>query len=240
MRLTDFKVLTFDCYGTLIDWERGILAGLQPLTARVRRPVTRDEILAMHGRHEAAQQLETPAMRYSELLARVHERMAAEWQVTTTRDEARAYGRSVPQWPAFPDTPDALRYLQRHYKLVILSNTDHESFVGSNEHLGVRFDAVFLAEDIGSYKPCDRNFEVMLAGLAQIGVARGEILHTAESLYHDHIPANRHGLASAWIHRRHAEQGYGATRDPDHPPHVDFRFTSMAAMVDAHRRELAA
>jgi 2-haloalkanoic acid dehalogenase type II len=239
MRLTDFKALTFDCYGTLIDWESGMFAALQPLIAKATRPLSRDAVLEAHARHESSQQLTTPTMRYSRLLAIVHKRIAEDWGVPTTWEECLAYGRSIKDWSAFPDSPEALAYLKRHYKLVILSNVDNESFAPSNKKLGVEFDAVFTAEDIGSYKPSPRNFEYMLEKLAGYGIARRDILHTAESLFHDHKPANDFGLASCWIHRRHAEGGFGATMNPGATPHTDFRFTSMADMAQAHRKELS-
>lgn len=240
MRLSDFKVLTFDCYGTLIDWESGMFAALQPLVARVPRKLTRDEILEAHARAESAQQRATPAKRYSELLAVVYRRLAEEWGAPASWAECETYGRSVPAWPAFPDTAEALAYLKRHFRLVILSNTDNHSFAGSNVKLGVTFDSICTAEDIGSYKPDPKNFDVMLERLAAMDVAPGDILHVAESLFHDHGPANRAGLASAWIHRRHAQGGFGATMDPGKTPKVDFRFTSMAELVAAHRREQGA
>jgi 2-haloalkanoic acid dehalogenase type II len=235
VKLTDFKVLTFDCYGTLIDWESGMVAALRPLVARVPRQLTRDQILEAHARHESAQQIVTPAKRYSELLAVVYKRLAEEWGVAAAWDECLAYGASVKDWPAFSDSADALRYLKQHYRLVILSNVDNASFAYSNRKLGVEFDAIFTAEDIGSYKPSPRNFEYMLEKLAQQGIVKETILHTAESLFHDHGPANRFGLASCWIHRRHAQGGFGATMNPGETPHVDFRFTGMAELAEAHR-----
>jgi len=240
MRLTDFKALTFDCYGTLIDWESGMVAGLKPLTARVGRGLSRNKILEAHARHESSQQQWTPAKRYSELLAIVYKRLAEEWGVAATPEECAAYGRSVRQWPAFADSPGALQYLKEHYKLVILSNVDNESFAASNKKLGVAFDAIYTAEDIGSYKPSDRNFEYMLDKLKTLGVAKHEILHTAESMFHDHGPANRHGLASCWIYRRHDQEGFGATMDPGDMPRYDFRFNSMEHLAEAHRKELRA
>jgi len=237
MRVSDFKVLTFDCYGTLIDWEGGMLAALQPLVARVGRPLGRDAILQAHARHESAQQLWTPAKRYSELLAVVYKRLAEEWGVPAGWEECLAYGNSIEQWPAFPDSAAALAYLKRHYKLVILSNVDNASFAHSNRKLGVTFDAVYTAEDIGSYKPAARNFDYMLEKLAGLGVAKAEILHTAESLFHDHGPANRAGLASCWIWRRHDKPGFGATMDPGETPRFDFRFTSLEALAAQHRAE---
>ncbi len=239
MQLGDFDVLTFDCYGTLIDWESGMIAGLEPLTSRVDRPLGRDEILEAHARHESAQQRDTPTMRYRDLLAVVHRRLAEEWDVRTSWPDCVAYGRSVDDWPAFPDSAEALRDLHEYYRFVILSNVDNESFAASNEKLGVEFDAVYTAEDIGAYKPSDRNFEYMLDRLGRLGVERTSILHTAESLFHDHVPANRHGLASCWIHRRHDQDGFGATMDPGVTPDIDVRFTSMGEMAAARRAEAA-
>ena len=235
MKLTDYKALTFDCYGTLIDWESGMIAGLKPLTSKVGRELGRDEILEAHALHESTQQLQTPAMRYSDLLSVVYKRLAEAWGVCVTLDECEAYGASVKHWPAFPDSAEALQYLKQHYKLVIVSNVDNRSFAASNERLQVEFDAIYTAEDMGSYKPADRNFEYMLAKLETLGVGRGDILHTAESLFHDHVPANRHDLATCWIYRRHDKEGFGATRDPGEMPNIDFKFTSMAELAEAHR-----
>ncbi len=244
MRLRDFSVLSFDCYGTLIDWESGMMAALAPLAARAARPLARDEILEAHAAAESSQQAQTPTMPYRELLAIVFKRLAERWGVAVSHEECVAYGRSVPDWPAFPDTVDALRALKRHYKLVILSNVDNESFAGTQRRLAVPFDAVITAEDAGSYKPDPRNFDCMLArlapGLGGPPIGPADLLHTAESLFHDHGPANAAGLASCWIHRRHEQGGFGATMDPGTMPRTDFRFTSLAAMVEAHRDDAAA
>jgi 2-haloalkanoic acid dehalogenase type II len=239
MRLTDFKALTFDCYGTLIDWESGMVEALKPLAARAGRSLSRDQILEAHARYESAQQAVTPARRYSELLAIVYRRLGEEWGVQTTWDECLAYGQSIRNWPAFEDSVAALQYLKQHYKLVILSNVDNASFAFSNTRLDVAFDAIYTAEDIGSYKPDLRNFDYMLAGLRGLGLAKADILHTAESLFHDHGPANSLGLASCWIYRRHDKPGFGATMTPAVMPKVDFRFTSMAELARQHAAELA-
>lgn len=236
MKLHDFKVLTFDCYGTLIDWESGMMAALKPLTSRLK--LSQDEILAAHARHESFQQSQTPAMRYSELLAVVYLRLSEEWGIPAAWAECEAYGHSIKDWPAFPDSVDALAYLKQHYKLVILSNVDNASFAHSNKRLAMTFDAVFTAQDVGSYKPSLGNFEYMLEKLKDLGLAKEDILHTAESLFHDHVPANSEGLASCWIHRRHDREGFGATMTPAFMPRYDFRFTSMAEMVEAHRKEV--
>lgn len=237
MNLREFKVLTFDCYGTLIDWESGMIAALTPLTKRLGGTLTRDKILEAHARHESSQQRQTPSKRYGELLAVVYRRLAEEWNLPVSWDECVRYGNSVGNWPAFPDTSDALKYLKQHYKLVILSNVDNESFAASNARLGVEFDAIYSAEDIGSYKPSDANFEYMLRMLKSRGFEKSDILHTAESMFHDHAPANRHGLASCWIYRRHEQEGFGATMHPGEMPHYDFCFNSMGEMAKAHKLE---
>ncbi len=238
MKLTDFKALTFDCYGTLIDWESGMVEALKPLTGRVSPALSRDAILEAHARHESQQQADTPQKVYRDLLATVYRRLAEEWGVAVSWDECVAYGHSVRNWPAFPDSAAALKYLKQHYRLVILSNVDNESFAASNEKLQVSFDAVYTAEDVGSYKPSDRNFDYMLSRLARLGIGRNDILHTAESMFHDHAPANRHGLNSCWIFRRFDQPGFGATMHPGKMPDYRFRFDSMAALVNAHQAEL--
>ena len=237
MKLSDFKALTFDCYGTLIDWETGMVEALKPLSSRARRDLSRDDILSAHARHESAQQLQTPAKLYSALLAIVYKRLAEEWGVAASWEECVAYGRSVRDWPAFPDSAASLQYLKQHYKLIILSNVDNENFAGSNKKLQVAFDAIYTAEDVGAYKPSDRNFEYLLANLKTLGVEKRDILHTAESLFHDHGPANRFGLASCWIYRQFGREGFGATMHPGEMPKHDFRFTSLAEFVKAHQAE---
>jgi 2-haloacid dehalogenase len=237
MRLSDFKALTFDCYGTLIDWESGILAALNPLVDRVSLRPSKDAVLEAHARHESSQQTWTPAMPYQEILSVTYKRLAEEWGIAVTWNECETYGHSVKNWPAFADTVESLTYLKRYYKLIILSNVDNTSFSQSNNRLQVVFDAVFTAQDIGSYKPSLRNFTYMTDKLAQAGLTKTDILHTAESLFHDHIPANEHGLASCWIHRRHAQTGFGATMNPGKTPKLDFCFVSLSEMVAAHRLE---
>ena len=237
-KLTDFKALTFDCYGTLIDWELGMIEALKPLTSKASRPLKRDEILEAHARHELSQQVQTPAKLYRDLLATVYRRLAEEWGVAVSWTDCAAYGRSIRNWPAFADTTPALQYLKRHYKLAILSNVDNESFSFSKEKLGVDFDAVYTAEDCGAYKPSARNFDYMLAKLKTLGIEKSQILHTAESLFHDHATANELGLASCWIYRPHGQEGSGAAVATAQTPRYDFRFESLADMVKAHQEAL--
>jgi 2-haloalkanoic acid dehalogenase type II len=235
MRLNDFRALTFDCYGTLIDWETGLRAALEPLQEKSGKGAA--ELLEAFARLESAQEAQTPRMLYSDLLAEVHRALASELGVAMPELAHKRFGASVPDWPAFPDSAQALRYLKNHYQLVILSNVDRKSFAASNQRLGVEFDAVFTAEDIGSYKPDLANFRFMLQQLGSRGIPPDDILHTAQSLFHDHVPAKRLGLASAWIDRRHEQDGWGATA-PAPEASYDFRFTSMAEMVRAHEAEL--
>ena len=148
--------------------------------------------------------------------------------------ELDEFGASVRTWPAFPDSGDALAYLKRHYRLAILSNVDRASFTQSNAKLGVTFDHIFTAEDIGSYKPDLRNFEYALARLREAGVEKRAVLHVAQSLFHDHVPAKLLGLASVWIDRRAGRPGAGATPPAAATP--DWRFESLAEFAAADRR----
>ena len=242
MKLSNFKVLTFDTYGTLIDWETGIYNGLAPLVEKAGlEDRSRDEILEIFAKHETDQEVQTPGMVYMQLLSVVYQRLAKEWDVKVTSEEANIFGASVPDWPEFPDSPRALQYLKKHFKLVTLTNCDRLSYRGSNLRLRIEYDAIYTAQDIGSYKPSLNNFDYMLRRLQEdFGFEKKDILHTAQSLFHDHAPANQVGLASAWIDRRHADKGWGATMPPPGTPKYDFRFDSMIAMAKAHQQELKA
>lgn len=236
MNLRDYKVLTFDCYGTLIDWESGIYTALQPLLEKVPDPPARDPALEAFAQFETAAQRATPGMPYPQILVNVHARLREHWGVAGHGDLDERFGQSVGEWPAFPDSAEALAYLKHHYALVILSNVDRASFAESNARLGVEFDAIYTAEDIGSYKPDPRNFEYMLEHLKERGFAKTDILHTAQSLHHDHVQATAFGLATNWIDRRHGVEGFGATMPPEADVRIDFHFPSMAAFVEAHRK----
>jgi 2-haloacid dehalogenase len=240
MKLGDFKALTFDCYGTLIDWEAGMLAALEPLASRSKQPRSRAEILEAYAAHEHAQEHQTPHMKYSQLLATTYKRIAENWSTPAPWDECVAFGQSLRNWPTFTDTPLALKYLKQHYRLYVLSNVDNESFSYTNRVLQVQFDGIMTAEDIGSYKPGLRNFEYLLERLGSQGIRKEQILHVAQSLFHDHKPANEMGLASCWINRQHDKPGGGATRQPESMPRLNFQFNSMAELAEAHRKELSA
>jgi 2-haloalkanoic acid dehalogenase type II len=242
--ITDFSILTFDCYGTLIDWEQGILAELRPWAARHGITAGDDELLEAFGAAEAACEHATPARLYPQILEDVMRQLARRWSVAVSDEEAADFGSSVGRWPAFPDSPGALNYLSAHYKLVIISNVDHQSFAKSQEKLGVRFDRVITAQDIGSYKPDLRNFRYALDDIRwHLGAEPGQVLHTAQSIFHDIVPAKHLGLRTMWINRRKGREGWGATP----PPNVggdattpDFEVSSMAEFAASHGRTLAA
>jgi len=238
MRLRDFSALTFDCYGTLIDWETGILTALRPWAAAHGVEVDDGALLAAFGRAESRREAADPTAPYPRILAGVLEDLAEEVGATATPEEAAAFGDSVKDWPVFPDSPEALAYLKRHYKLVIVSNVDRASFRHSNARLGVTFDAVVTADEAGAYKPALNHFRLALARLAELGVPEDRVLHVAQSLYHDHVPAQQLGLRTMWVNRRaaHGQDG-GATPAAPVPVTPDGEVPTLAALVDAHRQE---
>jgi 2-haloacid dehalogenase len=210
------EVLTFDCYGTLIDWERGIAGALGPILARHGRPLDDETLLERYALIESA--LEAgPYLRYREVLRRALDRMAADLGVTPTDDERDAFGGSVADWPAFDDAPAALAKLATRYGLVILSNVDDDLFEASARRLGVDFDEVITAEQVGSYKPALRNFEV---AIERVG-PRERILHVAQSLFHDIAPARAVGLRAVGVNRRAGRPGSGATAPSDARPEAE-------------------
>ena len=234
MNFAGVTTLTFDCYGTLIDWERGILTALRPLLSRTGAR-SDEAVLRDFADRESRQQAATPSILYADLLTEVHGQIALHWGVASDAAEDRRFGLSIGDWPPFPDTIAALTYLKQHFRLVILSNVDRASFQATQARLGVDFDAIFTAQDIGSYKPDTRNFVYLLERLAEQGVGRGQILHVAQSLFHDHAPANAMGLRSVWIDRRADAGGWGATVTPPDGVRYDARFPSLTAFAQAHR-----
>jgi 2-haloacid dehalogenase len=207
------RVLTFDCYGTLIDWESGILAGLRRVVGEAGSD---EELLEAYASAEA--QLEAgPYQRYRDILAAALSAVASSYGVTPTDQQAADFGASVADWPAFPDSAAALARLAGRFKLGVITNCDDDLFATSNAKLGEPFTWVITAQQLGSYKPAQRNFEL---GLEAMGVDRGSVLHVAQSLFHDHVPAKRLGLSTAWINRRHDRPGFGATPPAEAVPDV--------------------
>ena len=218
---TPFEVLTFDCYGTLIDWESGIAAAMTE--ALGEHP--REQLLELFGRHE--HEVEVPYRRYREVLAETLRRVAAELDVTVTPEQAATFGGSVADWPAFADSGDALRRLQTRFQLGVITNCDDDLFALSAARLGVRFDHVITAEQVGSYKPDPANFHY---AHERIGVPRDQILHVAQSLFHDHAPAKQLGMTTVWINRRAGQGGAGGAT-PAAGAKPDATFPDMAALA---------
>ncbi len=231
--LTAFRALSFDCYGTLIDWEAGITAVLGPWAVEHGLDVDDEELLLAYADAEAAVERENPSMVYPRVLAEAFRRTGAGMGKTVSDAWADRLGASVPDWPAFPDSADALQRLATHYQLVILSNVHRAGFAGSNEHLHGTFAAVITAEDVGAYKPAENHFRALDATLPRLGVDRSQLLHVAQSLFHDHVPARREGLPSVWVNRRHDRPGWGATPRPSQKWSYNLEFTSMGAFADA-------
>lgn len=230
-RLSDYRLLCFDVYGTLIDWESGVLAGLQPLLDANKASLSREKLLDVYHECEREQQSITPDMKYADLLATIHPHVASRLGLPEpTAEQNRAFGDSVGRWPAFPDTVEALKRLGKFYKLVVLSNVDIDSFSRSNAGPmeGVKFDLVITAQDVGSYKPDPRNFEYMLEKVQkEFGVKKEEVLQTAQSQFHDHHPAKKQGIKSSWIYRPGAIMG---NRDD---VVYDWKFATLKDMADA-------
>lgn len=233
VNLGDFDALSFDCYGTLIDWEAGITIHLDRLVATYPELPDVATLLDAYGEEESAAERETPRALYPAILADSLRKTALRYGVTITDEEAAAFGASVPAWPAFPDSAEALARLQQHFRLIILSNIDRASFAASNAKLGVAFDAVLTAEDIGSYKPDPANFTALFQHIETMGIAKDRLLHVAQSLFHDHVPAKALGMNTVWIDRRQGIPGAGATPDIDLPTPPDATYPSMAAFADA-------
>lgn len=231
--LTDYRVLTFDCYGTIVDWESGVLSALNPLLEAngAAGSFSREHLLKTYHECEAAQQRLTPDLPYDQVLTAIHPHIATKLHLQPpSSEESSAFGSSVGSWPAFPDSLDALRRLAGHHKLVILSNVDRASFAKTNAGPleGLPFDLIITAEDVGSYKPDLRNFEYMLREVKdRFGVERGQVLQTAQSQFHDHHPAREAGIQSSWIVRPGAVMG-NVGREV-----YDWRFDTLGEMAEA-------
>ena len=231
--LTRFAALSFDCYGTLIDWEAGIVAVLGTWAREQGLDRSDEQLLLAYADNEAAVEAAAPATLYPQVLAEAFRRTGRVLGREVSADWAQRLGNSVPDWPAFPDSAAALARLAEHYQLIILSNVHRAGFAGSNERLRAAFAAVITAEDVGAYKPAANHFRALDDTLPTLGVARAQLLHVAQSLFHDHVPAKREGLPSVWINRRHDRAGWGATPPPSDEYNYDLEFASMAAFADA-------
>ena len=221
-----YEALTFDCYGTLIDWETGLLAALRQAVPGAA-DVDDDALLETYAWHEA--EAEKPPYRsYREVLAAGVRGVADDLELEVADDAVACFSESVRDWPAFPDSAGALARLHERFRLGVITNCDRHLFAASSERLGVTFDWVVTAEDARAYKPALTGFELAFAAIA---VPRERILHVAQSLFHDHVPAKQLGLTTVWIDRRHDRPGSGATPPAEATP--DMTYPSMEAFADA-------
>ena len=220
-----FEALTFDCYGTLIDWETGLTEAFAPVLRAHGIEADAEDVLARYARYEAAAEA-GPYLRYRDVLATGLRGVGTELGFDPTAEEESRFGGSVANWPAFPDSAAALARLKGRYRLGVITNCDDDLFAASNERLGVEFDWIVTAQQAGSYKPDERNFQI---AFDRLGLPRDRILHVAQSLFHDHAPAQRLGLTSIWINRRHDRPGSGATPDASATP--DATFADMASFA---------
>jgi 2-haloacid dehalogenase len=202
-----FRVLTFDCYGTLIDWESGIWDNLQPILAAHTASITRNDALELYA--ELEPQAESGAYRdYKSVLRIVVQGFGERLGFVASAAEAQTFALSVKNWQPFPDTVDALQALKTKYKLAIISNTDDDLFAGTARHLQAPFDWVITAQQVRSYKPSLNNFE---RAVERIGLPKNQILHVAQSLHHDIAPAKQFGVATVWVNRHANKPGASAT-----------------------------
>lgn len=222
-----FEVLTFDCYGTLIDWETGILAAVRKALSAHGVQAGDQAILEKYAALEA--EIEAgPYQPYRQVLAQVMRRLGEDFGVTFSAAEQESLPDSLQDWQPFPDTVEALHRLAARYKLAILSNVDSDLFRDTARHLQVSFDYVITAQQIASYKPAAFNFEM---AVMKIGRPKEKILHVAESIYHDIIPARKLGLKTVWLYRRMGKDGFGATRAAEGRP--DLMLPTLKALADA-------
>jgi 2-haloacid dehalogenase len=227
IRFADFDALTFDCYGTLVDWERGILAGIRPVLAAHGVDMPDEEVLEAYGRLEA--ELEGGSyMRYRDVVAGALRGICAEHGVEPTGAEAAAFGDSVGDWPPFPDSTAALARLSGRFRLGAITNCDSDLFARTRKKLDVDFAWIVTAEQARGYKPSLQNFEL---AFTTIDVPRERILHVAQSLFHDHVPAKHLGMTTVWIDRRGDADGTGATPPASAAP--DMTFPDMQSFADA-------
>lgn len=208
MNFESIKLITFDCYGTLIDWETGILKALRPLFARNGSPVPDAELLKHYGGIEA--ELENgPYLRYRDVLAKTAEQIGQRLGVKISSQQAKAFADSLPSWEPFPDTVAALQALRKKFQLGIISNIDDEFFAQTQKKLSVSFAVIVTAQQVQSYKPSLKNFN---EAIKRSGRSKDEILHAGQSLYHDVAPANSLGIKNVWVNRPSIVPNSGAAK----------------------------
>jgi len=219
------EIISFDCYGTLIDWETGILRAVKPILNKYNVRLSDDTILETYGQIEAEVEA-GPYRPYQEILREVMLRLGEQYGIVLDRTEHNAIATSLPAWPPFHDTVASLKALKSKYRLAIISNVDDDLFAGTNKLLGVTFDHIVTAAQVRAYKPSLWVFE---RAHDSFGCSKETWLHTAQSLYHDHVPAKEFGLKTVWIDRRQGRPSSGAT--PEAVASPDLTFPDLASLV---------
>jgi 2-haloacid dehalogenase len=211
---TRFEILTFDCYGTLINWEAGILPALHRILSAHGQKLEDATLLKMYGDFEQLSE-QGDFHPYRKVLESVVRRFGAQLGFTPTDEEARSLPESLPNWRPWPDTVAALRQLKSRFRLAIVSNVDDDLFAGTRPQLGVEFDEVITAQQAQAYKPSQKMFEL---ALSRIHAPAHRVLHVGQSIYHDVIPAQVLGLATVWVNRPSARPGVGAVKAAEAKP----------------------
>jgi 2-haloacid dehalogenase/putative hydrolase of the HAD superfamily len=233
---SNYRAFSFDCYGTLIDWERGIKQLVSPWLAELDPQPPSDLLLTSFALMQAKFQTVRPALTYADVLRRTWGDIEATFGWPTDLARANSFADSVGTWPPFPDTIESLRYFKRFYRLAILSNIDNSSLGKTLKLLQVPFALTVTSQDAGTYKPSLVLFEKAIAMLDDMGISRNEILHIAQSKHHDISPGRELGLTTVWVNRRHSQKGSGATLATDAEPHLTV--TSLAELVSLHKAQM--
>ena len=223
---TRYTWLSFDCYGTLVDWESGIIGGIRPLLAASGRNISADGILELYAAIETREEA-GPYRPYRDILETCVRRMAARLFFEIDDHQAQILGDTIGKWHPFPDSVNALQRLKQRYKLAVISNIDDDMFAQTSKLLGDPFDVVITAQLAKSYKPSPNNFKL---ALDRIGESPEKVLHCAQSLYHDIPPAKALGMGTVWVDRRFRKKGPGAT--PSSSAHPDLRVEDMKTLAD--------
>ena len=212
-----FKVLSFDCYGTLIDWEKGILTAIIPVLKKHDIEADNKQILELYAKFESKAE-KGRYIKYKDVLRKVMKEISKKFGFTPSAKESECLVNSLNNWKPFPDTVAALQKLKKKFRLAIISNIDNDLLAFSTRHLKVKFDYMITAEQVKSYKPSLNNFRV---AIKRTGLSSKEILHVAQSIYHDIIPAKKVGLSNVWVNRRKDKKGFGATPPARSKPNLE-------------------
>ena len=224
-----FEVMSFDCYGTLIDWERGILPVLKQLLLSREIDLSDDGTLELFAEFESELEKDkSDYIEYRKILQEIVKRFGQKLNFEPTETEVKTLADSVKNWQPFPDTVAALSALKQKYKLAVISNIDDDLFAGTAKHLKVEFDWVITAQQVRSYKPSTRNFEI---ALETMGIPPEKLLHVAQSVYHDIVPASSMGISTVWVNRRQGKAGFGATLPATAQP--DLEVPDLKTLVEA-------